>query len=393
MKSVLALLVLVACGDNKQPADIVPDAPIPMPDAWAEAPHAMPPTVMNEGGSVLAAPKVQPIFFSNEDSQSTLEQFLTQMAGSPYWTTTTSEYGVGALTILPSVVWTDTPPTTDTALQTLLAAKYPTPDAATIYTVFLPGGVVLDQGGGSLSCKAFGGYHSETNSGLVYALIPRCASPAGWQPLDETTVATSHELIEASTDPHFYMSPAYDRVDQDHYIWNRTPGAELGDMCEYVETAPQPLVGTFMVQRTWSNAAAAAGKDPCVPEMANGYIAAAPHFTDADVVTVNSRQGAFSTSGVTVNNGMSVDLQLDVFADVDTTDTVSVEVMDAGVFTGTGAPQLAYQLGSYSGGNGSTLDLMITRTKAGTGRSSEFVVVTKRAGKIVALWWGLAAGM
>jgi len=393
MKSVLALLVLVACGDNQHPADIVPDAPIPMPDAWVEAQHAMPPQVMNEGGNVLTAPKVQPIFFGTDGAQPTLEQFLNQMVGSPYWTATTSEYGVGALTILPSVVWTDTPPTTDTDLQNLLVAKYPAPDAQTIYTVFLPDGVVLDQGGGSVSCKAFGGYHSESDGGLVYALIPRCASPAGWQPLDQTTVATSHELIEASTDPHFFMAPAFDRVDQDHYIWNRTPGAELGDMCEYVETAPQPLVGTFLVQRSWSNASAAAGKDPCVPEMANGYIAIAPHFTDADVVTVNSRQGSFSTPGVTINNGMSIDLQLDVFSDVPTDDTVTVEVMDAGVFTGTGTPQLAYQVGGYTGGNGAKLDVMITRTKAGTGRTSEFVIITKRGGKIVNLWWALAAGM
>jgi hypothetical protein len=294
---------------------------------------------------------------------------------------------------------------------------FPTPDPNTIYTVFLPDGSSLDDGGGK-SCVAFGGYHSEiadfggfggggsgsgsgsgssmppAGNGMVYALIPRCAPRAGGQPLDEVTLATSHELIEAATDPHPFTNQGYVAVDHDHYIWGRTPGGELGDMCEYVELAEQPLIGTFMVQRTWSNASAAAGHDPCVPELSNGYIGAAPNFTDADTVMVNSRNGAFATKGVTVNNGESTMLELDVFSDVDTQDTVSVEAMDLANFLSTGTPQLAYQMGATSvGGNGAKLQLLITRTKAGTGRNAEFVVVTKRNDKIAGLWFGLVAGM
>jgi hypothetical protein len=147
-----------------------------------------------------------------------------------------------------------------------------------------------------------------------------------------------------------------------------------------------------MVQRTWSNASAAAGHDPCVPELADGYIGAAPTFPET--VMVNSRTGAFATQGVTVNNGQSATLELDVFSDVDTQDTVTVEAMDLANFLGTGTPQLAYQMGATStGGNGSKLQLLITRTKAGTGRNAEFVVVTKRNAKISGLWFGLVAGM
>ena len=40
-------------------------------------------------------------------------------------------------------------------------------------------------------------------------------------------------------------------------------------------------VGDFMVQRTWSNAAAKAGHDPCVPAPATPYIAAEPMFTES----------------------------------------------------------------------------------------------------------------
>ena len=406
VKYIAALALLVACGDNMKPnQEAEPDAPAP-DAAFAEAPHGMPPQVQAGPGGVMATVKVVPIFFTGDAAQPTIEQFLTLMPGSSYWTATTSEYGVGAISIQPSVVSTAAPPTTDADLETMLGAMFPNPDPGTIYTVFLPDGASLDDGGGK-SCVAFGGYHSEiadfgggsgsttppAGNGMIYALIPRCAPRAGGQPLDEVTIATSHELIEAATDPHPFTNEGYVRLDQAHYIWNRTPGGELGDMCEYVELAEQPLLGSFMVQRTWSNASAAAGHDPCVPEMANGYIGAAPNFTDADTVMVNSRAGAFATQGVTVNNGESHMLELDIFSDVDTQDTVSVEAMDLANFLNTGTPQLAYQMGATSvGGNGSKLQLLITRTKAGTGRNAEFVVVTKRNNKISGLWFGLVAG-
>ena len=157
-----ALALLAACGDNTKPAETGPDA-APPDTAFAEAPHGMPPQVQAGPGGVMATVKVVPIFFTGDSSQATIEQFLTMIPGSSYWTTTTSEYGVGAISIMPSVVSTATPPTTDTDLETLLGTMFPTPDPGTIYTVFLPDGAVLDDGSGK-SCVAFGGYHSEIAS-------------------------------------------------------------------------------------------------------------------------------------------------------------------------------------------------------------------------------------
>src|SRR4051812_17448301 len=69
-----------------------------------------PPQVTTFGGKVLAAPKIQPIFFAGEPTQPDVEKFLGQLAKSAYWTAVTSEYGVGPLTILPSATWADAAP-------------------------------------------------------------------------------------------------------------------------------------------------------------------------------------------------------------------------------------------------------------------------------------------
>src|SRR5512146_1091699 len=104
-KWILPLFALAACGDNVVPEVVTPpDAPPP----WAEAPHGTAPTLVNLGGGVLTAPKVQPIFFANDATmQAAIEDFSQQMAASEYWKTTTAEYGVGALGVLPTIVTTD----------------------------------------------------------------------------------------------------------------------------------------------------------------------------------------------------------------------------------------------------------------------------------------------
>ncbi len=75
-----------------------------------------------------------------------------------------------------------------------------------------------------MSCTDFGGYHTSTvvpdAGAIAYAVIPVCP---GFVPNqtdeDVVTGATSHELIEASTDP-FGTMPAYAQADQNHEVWD-----------------------------------------------------------------------------------------------------------------------------------------------------------------------------
>src|SRR5689334_13445643 len=68
----------------------------------ASAPFDLP-TVVSLGGPVLAAPRVQPIYYAGFPHAGEIDGFLQRLAGSSYWTAIASEYGVGAPTIAASV--------------------------------------------------------------------------------------------------------------------------------------------------------------------------------------------------------------------------------------------------------------------------------------------------
>src|SRR5690242_1364030 len=149
----LSFLACAACG-SMGGAKPTPDAPPPTVDAppppFMEALPGSIPHLVDLGGAVLATPKVQAIFFANDATvQAQIDDFETQLVGSTYWTTTASEYGVGDLTKLPTIVSTDTPPTTDKGIQDFLTKHLTaagadwTYDPDTIYSVFLPDGVVV----------------------------------------------------------------------------------------------------------------------------------------------------------------------------------------------------------------------------------------------------------
>lgn len=391
-----ALAALAACGDNSAaPPDAFVPPPVDAAPPFMEAAHGTVPQMVKMSGDVLTTPKVVPIFFANDATmQAQVENFLGMLPGSSYWSATTSEYGVGPIQVEPTIVTTDTPPTTDTDLATWIAGHFTgtngwpaAPDPQAIYAVYLPEGVVLHTGFGD-SCQAFGGYHDETATAaqqpVIYALMPRCT---GGSELDELTVVTSHELIEAATDPRVETAPAYGDLDPDHYIWAYTPGAEVGDMCEYLGSAAQHLVGTYLVQRTWSNAAALAGHDPCVPALSGAYMAAAPMLTDS-VPLDSIYGGTIMTKGVEVPVGTSKTIDVNFFTDVPT-ESFSVAAVDVASFGGPD-PELTFSWDNQFGTNGAVRHLTITRAKAAAMQGSEFLLVVVRGHVQQSLWWGFA---
>ncbi len=397
LRSLCLVLAVVGCSDHHA---ATPDAPGESPDAampdapsqFMEAPHPSQPVVMNAGGSVLASPKVVPVFFTGDDTaQAQIEDFLTQMAASSYWPAISSEYGIGAVTIAPSVVATETPPTTDQALQQLVQAHatgtggWPANDANTIYAVFLPQGVVLSSGGAQ-SCVAFGGYHDETQNGVIYALMPRCMSMT-FPGLAAVTIATSHEILEASTDPHPQSNPAYVSIDDDDAIWQLTPGAELGDMCEYSRAAYQPLVGSYYVQRTWSAASAASGHDPCVPLLTTPYVEAATNLQD---ITINAGGQSITTRGIKVPLGMTATVEVDLYSDAPAPDW-TVQAIDVASKYQMSSAELMLSLDKTTGHNGDKLQLSITRLKNSQFGVSELGLQSAVNGTSVGTWWALVS--
>jgi hypothetical protein len=241
------------------------------------------PTAVTRGGPVLAAARIQPIYFAGFTYQPAIDGFLADLAQSRYWVDTTAEYGVGRPTILPgdaSVVPVQAtinvasiPGLLSRALADHQAALGP-PRGDTIYTLFFPSGTKIE-GGGFTLCDpgAPSAFHAElslSQTRVPVIVIPGCTTFPGHPELTGAaalTPALSHELIEAATDPFPSTAPAFLETDDRHAMWAiALSGGEVADLCE--NEAPNLVTPDelgYPVQRSWSNAAARGTGGPCVP--------------------------------------------------------------------------------------------------------------------------------
>jgi hypothetical protein len=394
---------LVACGTNVEIVHLPntdSGADADAADASVEAgpfvpaAHPAPPQVGSFGGPVIVSPKIIPVFFAGDSAmQKQVEQFLAQLPGSEYWSTTTSEYGVGQPTIAPSIIATDTPPTTDDAVQVWLTSMtdWPAPDANTLYAIYLPDGVTITAQG-AVGCQTFGGYHftatGTQGQRLPYALLPRCPTHGQYKGIDVLSQTSSHEIIEAATDPDL-NNKAFSLVDQDHAVWSIAPLAEVGDMCALQPQSFQRLLGNSVVQRTWSNASAKAGHDPCVPVPTEPYFNSVP-VLDEDVTIFLTDLGVRPTKGVKISAGTSKTIEVDLFSDAPTTDWTVDAVDVASLFTG-GSPELTFTWDKQSGNNGDQLHLTITHEAKGQFRGSEFVLYSQKGTETINMWFGFVS--
>jgi hypothetical protein len=134
------------------------------------------------------------------------------------------------------------------------------------------------------------------------------------------------------------------------------------------------LVGSFLVQRIWSDQAAYAGLDPCVPPAPTPYFAAAPEL-DETVAIVSS--GVQATKGVRIAVGESVTVPVDLFSVAPVPDwyVAAVEVPPSS-FLLASPPQktLAFSWDTPWGNNGDVLHLTITRLASAPAGGSVFEI-------------------
>lgn len=137
--------------------------------------------------------------------------------------------------------------TTDESIRNLLRdaalhdANLPRPSKNTLYCVFTPAGVQVKDGADA-SCTVFCGYHNVMDAGIFYAVLPfpgcgGCLN--GHTEFDSLTITTSHEMVEAITDP----VPGQG--------WYDDTFGEIGD----IDNTRVKRVGAFLVQKEWSNRA------------------------------------------------------------------------------------------------------------------------------------------
>ncbi len=275
------------------------------------APHApMPLVAPQQGGAanVIAHPQIVTITFDTDSANTALEAFADTMVGSEWWAATTREYCggasgdcIGPLTVaahvrLPTAPASLTPAQVEAYLYQLIADHtVPAPSASVLYTFFFPSSVKLGEPGFE-GCSAFDGYHSLSGNlpadtvdagaldggpmpNVAYAVVARCSGS-----IPEVTLAAAHEWIEATTDPDGYGFTVNDAA------WGAFFYPEVGDLCDF---EPTTQVGKFTVQRGFSNLAAIAGKNPCVPSTPGElYFNAAPEKSRLKVavgqsVTIN----------------------------------------------------------------------------------------------------------
>lgn len=223
------------------------------------AARVTPPLLTYRGGPLLTSVQVFTMFWGSawQAAQAplvkTINQFFDDILVSSL-IVQLSEYSVpgktigqgkrvGTITIPASLHST----VSDTAIQHFIqqeiatnkAVPQPTPNM--LYFVYLPPKVAVIQGG-SRSCQAFCGYHSDINGQVFYAAMPYpgCAGCTGGLSVqDALTSTSSHELSEAITDP----IPGQG--------WYDDNNGEIGDICAW----KTKTVGTHVVQLEWSNKA------------------------------------------------------------------------------------------------------------------------------------------
>jgi hypothetical protein len=295
------------------------------------------------GGPIVAAPKVVTITYGADNDPAAdplrafLEGFDDAIMTTAWWDAVTAGYcdgetppkcvGHGSsgghvhLTDLPAAAYDDGPAggTLRTLLQGYLTSGVlPAPDPDTIYVLFLQASTMVTVDGSFVSCREFGAYHASFEATLPgggtatvpYVVVPRCTAIQ-----QSLTMSVSHELIETAVDP----------VDPDPALggngysmttdtaWPKVGGgSEVADLCEWTNgDKVQTMEGSDVVTRSWSNLAAAAGHDPCVPAPDP---ATSPYFNVAP-----------AKDALTLAVGESTTLDLDAFSDGPTADwTVSI---------------------------------------------------------------------
>ena len=222
--------------------------------------HEPLPLLTTHGSSlVLQKPRLVSITYADYEYRQQVDAFGDFIVGSNWLETVVGEYGVQKGSHVAAHIDGPAPAVTsdfdeEKALQAWIeSGQVPAPDAQTLYMIYVSSRTTASDHEGDRSCTSEGGYHSvaqlAAQTAFIYAVVYDCSG------LDDVTAAASHELIEAAIDP-----------DLDSYYLTYDPklpvSQENADLCENLPAIDE---GGFKVVRAWSNAAARAGHEPCVP--------------------------------------------------------------------------------------------------------------------------------
>ena len=251
------------------------------------------------GGPVISKAKVYTVFWGegvNASVKAEMPAFYASVLNSSYmdWMTiySTNVTAVdgragtnqtigrgtyeGTLTLKPSITATTID---DADIQAELerqvkAGSLPAPDADTLYMIHFPKGVSITMHDGSsvaTSCQQFCAYHNgfktESGAAIYYGAMPDLSSVScsfgcgmGLSLLDRTTVTSSHELIEAITDPFPTpgTNPSFPQA------WNTVDGYEIADLCQAGSSTLKTSAKSYKLSNEWNNSTGSCTKNDWV---------------------------------------------------------------------------------------------------------------------------------
>jgi hypothetical protein len=281
-------------------------------------PQCANPNIKYYGGPVMSNVQVVLVYWNsnvNATAQAELPAFYQGITNSAYYDSLSeystnvasvtqfgTNYGetnqsigrgsfVGAYTIVPSVCpasVTDSCALFDTDLQlelqtqiannVLPAAVYDSNgNPNTLYAIYFPPNIDLDDNTDGGICNYFCAYHSTStlSEPLIYSAIPdmfnwACAADCSLSPdwpngidayaFETMTYTSAHELAESVSDaaigldfgPLFYGYPGAWGTNQNSCVYG--PGGEIADVCDdnIGATVPTPT-GSYLINELWSN--------------------------------------------------------------------------------------------------------------------------------------------
>jgi hypothetical protein len=246
----------------------------------------------------------------------------------------------------------------------------PAPTDQSIYMLYYPEETTVtfnDVGGEAASCQVFLGYHANIDlpwqGGTIpvaYAVVNRCNDD-----FDQMTVTASHELTEASTDPHPTDSDHAGYVTLDDNAWTLL-GGENGDMCAGVSSTTE---AGWTLTRVWNNKPAAAGDQPCLPAPDAGM----PYF-NAGIVHAE----------LDVRAGSSAKTEVDCYSFGPLPAAMDLEVQRRS------ESPLSFKLDKKSCTNGDKVTLTVSvSAKAQHGANYHYSLLSSVDAKATHLWRGL----
>lgn len=359
----------------------------------------------NNGGTVLSAPVIVTVTWPGDDEADQLEAFGDAIGTTDYWKQVNAEFGAGPATsgATHHVRLTEAPLATmsDTDIDAFVSdhatnhTKYgwPAPTNQTIYILYLAKGTSLTFRGGDACSAGIGGYHQSTMAGateVAYAVIPPCNFFGGGTLLNDRTSTASHELTEAATDPHPGGDAAWVGFENDSLAWDyfQQFQSENADSCEFYRDSfyrdTEGSAFSYEVQRSWSNASAKAGHNPCVPAPSGAYFGVTPLELQDIYVNLSGFGGSSKqkTRGIHVAVGETRTFAVGFFSDAATSGPWNIRLSEGNPLLGPPkTKRLTTSIDMTSGQNGQKAYVTLTVNTAGTTKA-ELITLTSTLGTV-----------